>query len=438
MMTCRDKKIIRQLFCGAIMAVGLSLSCVTRVNTDDKFHLTVLDPEHFHAALVQKSPVTVINDAVEVYAPDSAGYKSYKTLIDTYNSRENNPTNWQIKAVIGDDFLEQFKNDNVGNIVVLAGNNRNKPDYIEVSIESGKNVLADKPLAIDKQGYDKLVRAYENASRRGLLIYELMTERYDTLNISVRNLLADKDLFGELLPGTPDSPAVYMKSTHHFYKTVSGAPLIRPLKYYDVSYQGEGIADVTTHLIDLIFWQCFPDKAVKKDNVNLISATHYPTVITPEQFKLSTQWNDSVSAFPDFLDDYVSDGNLEVNANGNITFAVGDVNMAIDVQWDFEASEAGGDTFSAVYKGSKATIEVVQDSNTGFVKNIYVTPVGGERYLIDIPKEQRLGHEDHFNRVVAAFLRYLQGNPVQNWEKVNTLTKYYLITEAVAMASAEN
>ncbi|MFQ8805711.1 MAG: putative oxidoreductase C-terminal domain-containing protein [Alistipes indistinctus] len=34
--------------------------------------------------------------------------------------------------------------------------------------------------------------------------------------------------------------------------------MTRPAWYYDVTQQGEGIADVTTHLIDLAAWKCFP------------------------------------------------------------------------------------------------------------------------------------------------------------------------------------
>lgn len=40
-----------------------------------------------------------------------------------------------------------------------------------------------------------------------------------------------------------------MTSIHSFYKEVAGKPLTRPAWYYDVTQQGEGIADVTTHLI---------------------------------------------------------------------------------------------------------------------------------------------------------------------------------------------
>jgi hypothetical protein len=46
---------------------------------------------------------------------------------------------------------------------------------------------------------------------------------------------------------------------HHFFKVVSEKDIIRPAWYFDVSLQGEGIVDVTTHLVDLVQWKCFPE-----------------------------------------------------------------------------------------------------------------------------------------------------------------------------------
>jgi len=74
----------------------------------------------------------------------------------------------------------------------------------------------------------------------------------DILNEIEKILIRDKELFGEIQKGTPDEPAVSLESTHHFYKNVSGKPLVRPAWYYDVEQQGEGIVDIATHLVDLV------------------------------------------------------------------------------------------------------------------------------------------------------------------------------------------
>ena len=70
------------------------------------------------------------------------------------------------------------------------------------------------------------------------------------------------DVFGKLEEGTPDNPSVTKESIHHFYKYVSGNILTRPAWFMDTKQQGEGIVDVTTHLVDLVQWECFPEQTL--------------------------------------------------------------------------------------------------------------------------------------------------------------------------------
>ena len=65
---------------------------------------------------------------------------------------------------------------------------------------------------------------------------------------------------------------------------------------------------------------------------------------------------------------------------------------------------------------------------------VSVVPVDDGVYLIDIPEENRTGHEEHFAEVAADFLRYAGKGKVPEQEVKNTLSKYYITTEGVAMA----
>ena len=87
-----------------------------------------------------------------------------------------------------------------------------------------------------------------------------MTERFEVTTILQKLLSQNADLFGHLKPGSTEEPAVTKVSVHHFSKVVSGSPLVRPAWFFDVRQQGEGIVDVTTHLVDLIQWECFPEQ----------------------------------------------------------------------------------------------------------------------------------------------------------------------------------
>jgi len=89
-------------------------------------------------------------------------------------------------------------------------------------------VFADKPMAIDEKGFLKLKSAFELAQQKKLLLYDIMTERYEITTVLQRALSMDAGLFGSLQKGTLEEPAVTKESVHHFYKYVSGSVLTRP------------------------------------------------------------------------------------------------------------------------------------------------------------------------------------------------------------------
>ena len=431
-----------------------------------EIRLIVLAPGHFHASLLQKSAMSQVSDSVYVYAasPGDTGLKQYLSAIESFNIRTENPTAWKTVVYTGDDFLHNMITQKKGNVVVLAGNNKEKTEYILKAVDAGLNVLSDKPMAINRKDFLLLEEAYKEAESKDVQLYDMMTERYDMLNIIEKELINDPDLFGELQQGTPEDPAVYMESVHHFYKEVSGAPLIRPAWYYDVEQQGEGIADVTTHLIDLLFWKFFSKQPVDYTReIGNISSTHWPTDISQQQFMQST----GESSFPDYLHKYLDDSTLKVYANGTVNFEVRNHNVGLQVMWNYQAPEGGGDTFISTLKGTKAVLKTVQDKEQNFVKQLYAqkaesvdekefaeniqkavekiqtrypfvsaspTSSSGE-YLIHIPVENREGHDSHFRYVAERFFRYLVNCDMPGWEIANTLAKYYITTKAVEVAT---
>lgn len=459
-----------------IIAVGLILfSCMNKNNnaTEDQIIFTgetgeikliVLSPGHFHANLLQKNAIRQVNDSVFVYATSqNTGLKQYLSAIESFNKRDDNPTSWQTIVYYGDDFLDKMVAEKKGNVVVLAGNNKEKTEYILSAVDAGLNVLSDKPMAISQEDFLLLEKAYANAETQNVLLYDMMTERYDLLNIVEKELINDHDFFGKLQEGTPEEPAVYMESVHYFYKEVAGTPLIRPAWYYDVEQQGEGIADVTTHLIDLLFWKCFPDQPIDyTTDIGNISSTHWPTEIGLEQFTKST----GEASFPDYLQKYINNSVLEVYANGTLHFDIRNLNVSMKVIWDYEAPKGSGDTLMSVVKGTKAVLKTVQNKEQNFIKQLYVqrpervdekqfsinlqkavekiqksypfisvspTSIKGE-YLINIPVEYREGHESHFKYVAESFFNFLVNRDMPEWEKANTLAKYYITTQAVKLA----
>lgn len=433
---------------------------------EGEIRLVVLDPGHFHASLLQKFPQRQVNDTVHVYAPEGNELDQYLSSIESYNQRPENPTNWQIVLYAGEDYLEKMIEEKNGNVVILAGNNRKKTEYIFQSLNAGFNVLSDKPMAINKENFNLLKTAFDSAYVHDTYLLDVMTERNEIINTLTRELVNRKELFGELQAGTPDNPGVVMESVHHYYKEVSGNVLIRPTWFYDVEQQGEGIADVSVHLIDLINWQCFPDQAIDYTNdVQMTAASHWPTKLTLNDFTRSTK----LDAFPDFLTKYVNNSVLEVYSNGKIDYQVKGKNITVTALWNYEAPKGGGDTYNGLIRGANADIEIVQDLSTNWIKELFVRKnnaiseddfeseimnaiidmqqtypwlsgkkISDGRFQIIAPVEFRKGHEDYFGMVAEKYFGYLVNRDMPEWEIVNTLTKYYITTEALEMAKNSN
>src|SRR6185369_13495099 len=130
--------------------------------------LVVLDPGHFHAALLQKTMVPGVDATVHVYAEDGPDLVDYLGKIDGYNARRENPTAWRTVVHSGADFLDRFSAERAGDVVVIAGNNRRKAEYIMRAVECGIHVLADKPMAIDAAGCESLRHAFAAAKKKGV------------------------------------------------------------------------------------------------------------------------------------------------------------------------------------------------------------------------------------------------------------------------------
>lgn len=113
---------------------------------------------------------------------EQASINIWKALI-LITSGRNLLRHGKKQVYTGDDYLQKMLADHKGNVVVLAGNNQKKTRYIMESIKAGYHVLADKPLAINPQDFKLLTEAYQLAKEKNLLLYDLMTERYDILNI---------------------------------------------------------------------------------------------------------------------------------------------------------------------------------------------------------------------------------------------------------------
>jgi predicted dehydrogenase len=425
-----------------------------------RFGLMTLDPGHFHASLVQKFMYPDVDPVVHVYARAGDDLAEHLKRIEGFNTRADRPTHWQEEVYSQPDFFEKMLADRPGNIVVLAGKSVLKTDYILRSVQAGLNVLADKPMVVRPEDLPKLQEAFAAAASNHVLLYDIMTERYEITTLLQREFSRQPALFGELEKGTALNPAVVFDSIHYISKTVAGAPLKRPAWFFDTSQTGEGITDVSTHLVDLAQFEAFPDTVLSPEDVTVVNAQRWTTKITREQFQKVTGETD----FPAFLQPYVNGGVLDYRCNGSFTWRLRGIYVKVWLAWSFQPPGGSSDRLHSLLRGTRATLEIRQGPQENYKPVLYIKKAGGvdgqefeasladalkavranypgieirragEEWQVVVPDKYDVGHEAHFAQVTENYLRYLREGKLPDWEVPGMLTKYATIMRAYQMS----
>jgi predicted dehydrogenase len=423
--------------------------------------LIIADPGHFHAALLQKQMYSGVASRVSVYATLGPDVLDYLKRISLFNLRRDNPTDWQLDVHLSDDAISEMLRDRPGNIVVFAGRNRGKIDRILASLEAGLNVLADKPWIISSSEMPKLEAALLLAESKHLAAYDIMTERYEVTSELQRVFVNDAEIFGKLEYGTASDPGIRARSVHNVMKVVAGVPLQRPAWFFDVAQYGEGLADVGTHVVDLVQWTAFPDQSIDyRKDIQIIEGRHWALPISKAQFAAVTGEVD----FPEAVSSAVHDGKLDYYCNNAVHYTLRGVHVKLEILWDWEAPKGAGDVYEASFRGTKSRVEIRQTEKEKHIPELYIVPAGtgrdevltalrkkvvalqkqwpglaidegaGELRII-VPEGFRVGHEDHFGQVTNRFFDYLRSaGSMPAWERPNMLAKYWVSTKGVEMS----
>jgi len=447
------------LLCLGLLAPGCERTQI-KSQTSPTVQFTVLDPGHFHAALVQKTMYPQVLPQVNVYAPEGPDVEDYLARINGFNTRRDNPTDWRVRTHLGPDFLHRFLSDAPGNVLVLSGNNAKKTDYILAAVDAGLNVLADKPMVIEPEKFPTLIKAFNRAHEKGLLVYDIMTERYEITTMLQKELAQIPDVFGQLHQGSPQQPAITKESVHHFYKQVAGNPIKRPAWFFDEAQRGEALVDVSTHLVDLIQWECFPEQMIDyRRDIEMITAQRWTTELTNEQFRKVTQ----LERMPNYLRKNAKGNLLQVYSSGEMIYRIKGVTAKVSVAWNFEAPPGTGDTHTSIMRGTRANLIIRQGAQEEYQPTLYIEAHEGQaiesavmravrttlqgryagialdylapgRWRVTIPERYKIGHEAHFGQVTQKYLQFLTEGDMPAWEVPNMIAKYYTTTLALAMA----
>ena len=440
------------------IAIAAFIAGCTPKEENSKVKLMTLDPGHFHAALIQKTSYKDIDTTVDVYAPEGPEVKDFLNKIEGYNSRDKNPTNWTVKTHFSEDYLEKMIAEKPGNVMVVSGKNSKKIDYILAAVNAGLNVYADKPLVVDQEGFKKLEKVFEIAKEKNLLVYDIMTERFEVTTGIQKALSMKPEVFGMLLDGSPSEPSISKESIHHLSKIVSGKPLVRPAWFLDTNQQGEGIVDVTTHLVDLVQWEAFPNQIIDRSDIEIISAKRWTTTLAPDQFENIT----GLDSYPEYLQKDVKSDTLNIYCNGEINYTIKGKHAKVSVIWNYKAPEGTGDTHQSTMRGTKSDLIIKQGGTENFKPTLYISAkqdenfesnlnqalqslqgdypgieadkISDSQWKIVIPTLLKIGHEAHFGQVTNNFLKYYNRSKLPEWEVPNMISKYYTTTQAYKKA----
>lgn len=419
--------------------------------------LMFLDPGHFHAALTLRERHPLVADEIVVYATAGPGdgaagreVGEFLTLLESFNRRARGPTRWQPVVRAGPDPLGRLLAERPGDVVVLAGKNDRKMTLVRSLHDAGLHVLADKPW---------ITRAAALADVRHVLtggarVMEIMTGRHAGTARVAERLVGDPEIFGEL--DASDGPAIKLASVHHLEKSVNGAPLRRPPWFFDVNVQGDGLADIPTHLIDQAQRFVAALGAATPRATELIAARRWATPVPLSLFARVT----GLAEFPPELRHDVAGEVLAYAGNAELAFRLGKVDVHLVTRWDLTEPPGGGDAHSAVVIGTEALVRVEQGPQTGFHRRLLVEPrvdrlrvgdaltralpvwqrehpgltaVGSaDGYDVDVPAVPGTAHEAQFPLVLDEFLRAIERGHWPDERAADTLAKYELLAHALA------
>jgi predicted dehydrogenase len=415
--------------------------------------LLFLEPGHFHAALTIRERHPLLRDEIFVYASEGPELAEFLGLVEAFNRRAERPTRWQPVVRTGRDALERLLAERPGDAVVLAGKNDRKMARTRRLHDAGLHVLADKPWIIGPEGLPDLQQVLSG----GAVAMEIMTGRHEITSIVAERLVREPEVFGDFRT-TDGEAAISLTSIHHLEKLVNGAPLRRPLWYFDVRVQGDGIADIPTHLVDQAQRLLRDHRRPAEREAELIDARRSATLVPRDLFRRVT----GAADFPSELHDRVEADSLAYFANAELSFRLGKVIVTVTTRWDLSEPPGGGNLHRFLILGTRATIRIDEGAHTGFRRRLFVEPGPNESgvgralrralaawhlepgvevadapcgFEIEIPARCRTGHESHFPLVLDEFFQSIAGGTWPDERAADTLAKYALLARALARAT---
>lgn len=406
------------------------------------YTLMVLDPGHFHAALPLRARHPLLVEDVHVFASDGPGLERFLALVGRFNARAEAPTAWRLHVHRSDDPLAALLAARPGEVAVLAGRNQGKLARISALVRAGIHVLADKPWVVEPTDAGHLASLAAAPAHAA----DLMTERHEPGAALFADLARTPGVTGGADPSR--GPVLVKQTVHHLAKLVDGVPLIRPSWYFDTRIQGEGVVDVTTHMIDqALLIAGAADRPLAPGEVVLDGVRRWDTVVPQADFAAIT----GLATFPAELAERLADGVLPLTANGELGFRCRGLTCQVRAEWRLRDADGAGDRHRSCFHGLHADLELDGSASAGSRllvrphreatvvraaladwahRHAGVTMSEADGGTAVVPARWS-SHDEHFALVLAGFLAGLSAAQPA-WDRAALQARYALLAEALA------
>jgi hypothetical protein len=422
-----------------------------------RYRAIFYEPGHFHAALTLRAANQRLAPDIHIYATPGSERQAFVTLIESFNTRPQQPTPWTLHVHEGEQLLQRVVEEGHGDFVVLAGRNNTKLGTIARLTQAGLPVLADKPWLTDSSQLPYLEQVTSGSCRA----MDIMTIRHSILARLIADVVHTPELFGTFATHADDTPTIDIGSVHHLYKRVNGQPLRRPVWYYDTTVQGDGLVDIQSHMVEQVQgWVLGEEIGDFARDVILESARCWTTPVPLELFCDST----GMRTYPESLQSSVHDGVLHYACNGEIRYRLRGIRVRQMAEWRQREPEGTGDLHRLTIRGSRCHVLVRQGEETEYRATLHLAPVAGcnlepalraavaqwqERFpglacepspfgwRLLPPAALDQGHESHFPLVLNTFLDHLEHDSWPEALRARLRLRYTLLAHARDLAQRQ-
>ena len=223
-------------------------------------------------------------------------------------------------GAVYESYEELLKRDDISTVSVCVPDFMHRQVVID-SAQAGKNVLCEKPLAMNVAEADDMIAACETG---GVALGLIMNHRYAPDNIRVKHALASGAIGNQLVGSVVHSSGL------------AGPPGVSPWRGKASRAAGGVLSTQAIHFLDLLLWFMGPVRSVKAmtDNLKTKGQDHEDTAVLALRFASSALATLTTTSGSPIMDDFTGT-RIEVHGTEGWLVLEGDVVRRFEGRGDY-------------------------------------------------------------------------------------------------------